>query len=258
MANTLGDIQNARLFIRKNLLNLGYSPNLDLFDVNLLSNTFKLYDNVFFDGKLKNAQLRKRIKLEFEVGNCGKGAAGACQALGIKRRGYARDQIKILRFVFPGDFYSKIFASKKIAGAGNLKCYDALQCFQHTFEHELVHFMIFLYDYANKIEKGKGKNIFTEHGKLFQCIVRDCFGHDDFRHSLNLDNAMTKSDFRIGEVIWLDIGGDHNIKVYGIIIKMNKVTATIDPVRIKSTVADALIPRGSKIQNYAYHLLHKS
>ena len=53
----------------------------------------------------------------------------------------------------------------------------------------MMHLLMKLYGYLNRIRRGKGKMIYAPHGKLFQCMVKAYFGHTDTKHTLLLGEA---------------------------------------------------------------------
>ena len=56
------------------------------------------------------------------------------------------------------------------------------------------------YNYQELITRGKGKNIYSPHGRLFMCMTNRYFGHTDIKHYLNVEdvtNNLSKEDVRL-------------------------------------------------------------
>lgn len=77
----------------------------------------------------------------------------------------------------------------ELSGVG--KDIDRVYCFQVVLEHEIIHLLMMLWNYFDK-EK---TDVYSKHGKLFQCMIREYFGHTifDYIHEIDIISYERKS-----------------------------------------------------------------
>ena len=63
----------------------------------------------------------------------------------------------------------------------NEYCSDRVFCLMFTVEHQIIHFLMILYDYQEKIS---GDATYSKHGDLYKCMLRMFFGDVDSNHDL--------------------------------------------------------------------------
>ncbi len=68
---------------------------------------------------------------------------------------------------------------------------DMVYCFQLILEHEIIHLLMILWKYLHKESMGPKAHIYTEHGKLFQCMLQAYFGHEIFDHDFGLSEKIS-------------------------------------------------------------------
>lgn len=120
-----------------------------------LKKIFHLYDSIFFDKCISDKLKTSKSIVDFETDSNMENIYGFCV------RGKCKYTLS-----FPKEKYLKMFKSKeKLLRAGGEDCKDRLSCFQLTFEHELMHLIIMLYQFPVK----------DEHGLLFQCMMEAFF-----------------------------------------------------------------------------------
>ena len=227
---TLAEVKKKRKYIHSQLIEHGLSSSLKEWNATHLQRMYELYDEEFFDKEISE-KLRitgSTVKFQTTSGNNAK-IGGWCKTQKLT------PQRKTCTFTisFPRGLYLKLFTdpSVKTLKSNGVVCYDRLECLQLTFEHEFVHLIMQLYGQYKNI-KGKGKMIYTSHGKLFQCFVKAYFGHTDFRHALLAGESSTKlspSRTKIGMSVKFEAtkGG---VMITGTVMKINKKTVRVRSV----------------------------
>lgn len=171
----------------------------------LLEEIFEAIDKYYFGGELEERLKEKESILTFKVTQ-GTKVAGVCSMDG-KRCNYT---ISISKKLFDSLFKN----DEKSLRNNGLKCYSKNKCVLSTMEHEIVHLIMYLYDLHDE-----------HHGRVFQCVTKELFGHTDFRHELTLgdpDERLKKEDIRVGMEVRTDKHG------VGIVTKLNPKTAKVD------------------------------
>lgn len=231
------EIHERRKYIHDTLISRGMKANFVILTDKNLQDMWNLYDEIFFDRQIQKKLQEERSTVEFEVtkGKAGARVAGWCET---KRNTPSRKSCHFT-LSFPASVYFSLFQNdEKKLKVGGCECNDRLSCLQMIMEHENTHLLMQLYGYEGKINTGKGKNIYSSHGKLFQCMVNSYFGHTDFRHGFNLgdiDKYIPEKDIHIGllikykdilaEVIRMNrntVGVREIYPSYGRILKMHK------------------------------------
>ena len=116
--------------------------------------------------------------------------------------------------------------------SGNIKCDDILECLQLTFEHELIHGIMFCF--CLNIERKTSKDIpglwtgktIKGHNKTFMSILNNLFGHTDYYHGLlkksksNCDIKLVKKLAKIGSTVKFEFEkNDEKISKIGVVTK---------------------------------------
>ena len=131
-----------------------------------------------------------------------------------------------------------------------IECKDILSCIQLTFEHEMIHGIMFCLCRNYMIMEGPGswKGKFhnkSAHSKTFMTILNNIFGHDDYQSDIFSDkktkqkvkeimeeNAKlfkeNKTNFNVGDEVIFDGKVNKEItKIKGVISKKNPKNAKI-------------------------------
>lgn len=214
-------------------------PNFTSFSKKDLKKMFDLYDSIFFGGEISRKLKEENTTLDFEAGKKGGlGYAGKCTRTqkGVKC-------FYTLRFPIPL-FVSLFTGNEKTLKTGGLICKSRLECLQMTFEHELIHLFLWLWNH-----RGKGP-LYSSHGKLFQCMLFSLFGHTEFRHSLLAGEAstlLTMADMYIGLPVEFQF---RNKDLYGLVDSIHKntvsVLSVIDGVLQGIKIAPSLLKKTTK------------
>jgi hypothetical protein len=175
------EIKRKRARIHRKMLKSGTTPDLREGKPDLRK-LFELYDKNFFRGQIERKLDATNSTLDFTYSKH-TSTAGTCSKIGCKWK------INIPIKLFQGLFQK---GEKNLLSNG-IWCTSKLDCLQLTFEHELIHFLMGLYQYqGKKPEYTQSADTFTGHGKLFQCMAFLYFGHTDYRHDLFKGEASTK------------------------------------------------------------------
>ncbi len=135
---------------------------------------YKIYDDVYFDGLLNKYIRDKGYLFKLEV--CGKTteiSAGVCSR---SHQGYLTlYKLTMSDYIFNDVIFKSDDDRRKSNG---IVCNDRLDCFLLTFEHELVHLIIYIF--FKYIRTGRS----SDHDELFARIVKNLFGQTDIYHDL--------------------------------------------------------------------------
>jgi hypothetical protein len=178
-----------------------------------LTALFDIIDEVHFSGRIMDAIKQNGYTFVIKPGH-GKGrkVAGFCQKIGCNYK------IELGMGIF-----KSINSKRKTNG---IICHTALECLMSTLAHEMVHLLCYVF--CEKKERG--------HGKIFQAIALNLFGHTAFRHSLSdevfaEDRMVTRDTCRVGMTLMKHHKGQSDV---GVVIKCN-------PKRAKMRFADGKI-----------------
>jgi hypothetical protein len=94
-------------------------------------------------------------------------------------------------------------------------------------EHELIHILMFLFDYTVRGNDG----IYSAHGKLFQCMAHTHFGHTEFHHEMGLNpDRLKREDVRPGMFVRFTRrfqGDSEETKIYGRVVELLPKRASV-------------------------------
>jgi len=125
---------------------------------------FDAYDSSFFNGQISRRLKTSRGEIAFRVTKFPEKSECYISA-GPSGRNYFFD------------ISTSIF---KAVGE-NKYCYDRAICLMLAIEHQIVHLLMLLYDYHEKIP---GNVIYSSHGDLYTCMSRMFFGDIDHGHDM--------------------------------------------------------------------------
>lgn len=168
-------IQSRKYIYNSIIPRLGGNPN----NINLLTaqdfrELFRLYDELFFESKLKT-YLNEQNIIFIKFSDKMTSAAGSCQRKNSKDPRCRQNNINIYTIKLSRPLLNSVFSSpNQIETNAGLQCYNRLECLQLTFEHELIHLYLRLQDLED----------IRSHGKEFQQLATSLFGHTDFRHTI--------------------------------------------------------------------------
>ncbi len=177
--------------------------NIQALTAKNLKYMFDLYDNIFFDDILNevfDSQLSvkgKKYIFDIKYGN-GTRNAGCC-SLKPHEADIYRIKILLSLKVFQEFFTADNSMRKYSAG---LPCDDQLQALMLTLEHEIIHLIIYIWEYAS-IKQGRKRSV---HGSLFKKLSGHIFGHLDFKHSLNVELTEDPEDYKKKVLDYLEVG----------------------------------------------------
>nr|QBK86260.1 MAG: ubiquitin carboxyl-terminal hydrolase [Marseillevirus LCMAC102] len=150
---------------------------------------FGLYDKLVFNNQINKKLENENSSLRFFAKSKISGVGGFC---GIKSKTsniLCEYYIDIAPNIINKICHIKSARStlKKMIGAD----IDMVYCFQLILEHEIIHLLMILWKYLHKKSTGPKAYIYTEHGKLFQCMLDYYFGHTIFDHDLGLSEKIS-------------------------------------------------------------------
>jgi hypothetical protein len=130
-----------------------------------LHDFFNLYDQLCFKGDLSRYLGQEKFGFEFRTtGEPTFTTTGIC---------LPSNKVCDYTITIPIHFFEKVKGPTNIAGD---ICNDQLECLQRVIEHEMVHLVIFMFC--------GDRYITDQHGELFMKMVKDLFGHTDYKHYL--------------------------------------------------------------------------
>jgi len=216
---------NKKLIIKTQILGNDFTSNIKnniKISEKTLIDMFQLYDYYFFDNNLSLLLNKRNESIIFDIKIRSKQRAGDYSYFPNKN---SKNQHRIR-------VSEKLISSLFMNGEQSIKSngiliHDHYDAMANVFEHELVHLYFCLNNLNNKIKSGPGKNYYTSHGKLFQKLVLELFGHNDFRHNFfnnksekhsKKDSEINKEDCCVGQMISFNYKKEI---VKGEIIKLN-------------------------------------
>jgi hypothetical protein len=152
----------------------------------ILKKIVELYDSKFFYGKLIENLTKNGCVLKVCFDNRCTRTAGLC----------SYDRCKNITVKLATKVFQKALKSGSIKINSGLECSKFLTCLLITFEHELIHGLVFclcsIYKDSKVLEREHPslklfKGPFHDksgHGKLFMTIVNNKFGHTKYKHNL--------------------------------------------------------------------------
>lgn len=182
MVYTIDEIRDARAVIKetiieKQLYNKGKENFISLNGDDVAA-LFNLYDQVFFQGQIKDKIIETSSDIQFFARARKTGVAGLCGVKKIEgRRVYYLDIApNVVEALFKYHKGDMPFA----AGVG---CNDRLGCVQLIMEHEIIHLITIIWGFSSADPDDK---VYGFHGTLFVCMIKKYFGHNRFDHDLGL------------------------------------------------------------------------
>jgi hypothetical protein len=156
---------------------VGRSPNFEGLSYSDLDHLFGLYDAHFFAGAFRRDFDKTGSNLEMRPSAALSRSAGRCvfdKSLQKNKCVYTIEiATKILRDAFGPDR-----PPNPVYPIGGLMCRNRLECMQLTLEHEMIHLLMFVWEECND------KSVLGGHGKTFQRLARNIFGHTETQHGL--------------------------------------------------------------------------
>ena len=146
---------------------------------------FNTYDTIFFQDQIAKRLENTHGKITFRV----KGEKSKCE---VKMEGDWKHYL----------FNISISIFQNMSEKEN--CFDQSICLLFVIEHQIVHLLMLLYDYQNKIP---GDDNYSEHGSLYKCILRIFFGDVDVSHDLEGEKQKTEPRSIEGRAEEEDEGG---------------------------------------------------
>ncbi len=211
------DIKTRRKFVKEEWQEkYGKDESLTITE-DSLNNLFYMYDTYFFFGSITQELSSKNSDLILKTtkGKPGQQLAGWC------KRQRKNDRI-IYTINIPMNLYMnlKICKTNPRKNSG-ISCNNIFKYLQITFEHELIHLIVFL-SIEEKVKP---------HGKEFKLFVTNYFGHSKYDHELS-DNQI---DLKVGDnVSSIKNGKD----VFGVVERVLRIN-------IEVRLRDGSLLRGS-------------
>ena len=188
---TVDEINAKRRLIEVEVEKMTKGPiNVDNFNTILtqpiLKKIVELYDAKFFYGKLLENLNKNGCVLKVCFDNRCTRTAGKC----------SYDRCKNITVKLATKVFQKALKTGSVKINSGLECSKFLTCLLITFEHELIHGLVFclcgIYKDSRVLERENPslklfKGAFHDksgHGKLFMTIVNNKFGHTKYKHNL--------------------------------------------------------------------------
>jgi len=202
------------------ILSSSYTGDITMVTSPLLTNMFELYDGMFFGGRLSKKITDTNSTMSFEVSGQMTSTAGKC----MMRNGCnftIRMSIPVFTDINPTGI-TPLYSN-------GVPCYNRLACLMNVFEHELCHFIVYIYTSKYTAKRIADKKIYGAHGRYFKEIVGAFFGHVRTTHNLlavpiDENEKLSKGQVRINQLVKFsgrDRGSSDRKIVMGIVTKLN-------------------------------------
>lgn len=180
MGYTIEEIRHAREYIRRKMIDVlsdKGGENFASLNGKNIEMIFDLYDEVFFQGQIREKLQEEGAIIDFFARSRKSGVAGLCGRKYIDGAPYYYFDIapNVLNDILKYNPNGMPLA----AGVG---CGDRLACLQIIIEHEIIHLLSMLWEYAIFRKDDAEYDIYGPHGLLFQCMIREYFGHTRYNH----------------------------------------------------------------------------
>lgn len=206
MGYTTEEIRAARHLIRtimsEEILHKKGGAQFTSLNGNDIEALFDLYDVTFFQGQIREKIIETNSSIKFFARSRTSGVAGLC---GVK---YI-DENPLYYLDIAPNIVETLFKTRRegfplAAGVG---CMDRLGCVQLIMEHEIIHLLFLIWGYSSTSIQERGgldidqsskqlkpstsgsdteQKVYAPHGLLFQCMIKEYFGHSRFDHDLGL------------------------------------------------------------------------
>lgn len=224
----VSDIEKKRKIIKQDILDIvkkEVTPqNFEkLINISIFKKMFELYDLYFFDSKLINLSKENGCRINICYNNRCTTTGGFCK----KRSNCITIELssKVIRKSFEREFQKK---------AGDVNCYDPLECMMLIFEHELVHALMFCFCFdIDRVPVSQNYKIpgnwtgrtKAGHNKTFMSILNNVFNQTHYYHGLNYVGNKTGNRME-----WEDIKRmvaiNSIVKFIGLNIDKEEITVT--------------------------------
>lgn len=173
-----------------------------------LDEIYRQYDNIYFSTSISKYIIDNNINLEIKTSSRMKLTAGK-----VIKKSPIKYDIVISSYIMKNIFNN----NEKSLYAGSV-CYNRLDCLMRIFEHEFVHFLLFIFN-----SEDHNKNA---HGKDFKKLLKNLFNHESITTHNLLDGdhserekkrIFMKNNLKIGD----RVQSFSKKEFEGIVFKMN-------------------------------------
>ena len=219
----------------------------------------EVYDQIFFQNTLRSAMQQQGCSLTMCWKNKCKSSAALCRINGKKRCGTLPTPMTI-EFSLPvfTEANECLQRNERVKTNG-FECKTILDCILYTFEHELVHALIYCFCVRHgRSNTGPGLQVRDAlgyvirpsasdgHSKTFLGMMYSLFGHTGFRHNFFGVSDAADKNFRVGDKVVVRFKGERQCK--GQVIKVYKRRLKVRFVAQQGLPEwEQLIPRGNVI-----------
>ncbi len=167
--------------------------NISTEDLQLL---FELYDNVFFDGLIRQSLIDQKLPLQMRLSKRMTNAGGKTTML--HPYGIHSNRGKSFEIAISSTLLFESFNRGQPASVVGVDCQDRLSGLQRIFEHELIHLIEMLVWLHSSCS-----------ARRFKLIAKNFFGHRQSSHQLTSpkDSAAKQFGITTGDYVEFDLNG---------------------------------------------------
>jgi hypothetical protein len=153
--------------------------NFTTIDNKCILKTFNIYDSYIFNNQITNKLQEDGNSIKFvidservDIGSICKVKSVRCKRNSICNKYELCINVKVILILIKLEEEIKQFI--------NIKNIDRVYCFQIIIEHVIIHLLMVMWNYMYRDCNGKDCNIYTSHGRLYNCILKNYFGYEFF------------------------------------------------------------------------------
>jgi hypothetical protein len=178
---------------------------------NDIKQTFYLFDEVYFNKELTQYLKTTGQNITFQSSDKLTASAGMCKKCK-----------SVYQIVMSNAIITNLFnKGEKTLALGGLKCVSRLDCYINIFEHEMIHFIMYLY--CPELMGRSG------HSPEFKTLVYNLFGHTKTSHSLLMGDIeenkkkllQVKEQIKIGDHVRYAKNRERSAFGEGKVLKLN-------------------------------------
>jgi hypothetical protein len=223
------EMANKKKQVYDKLLKSFGKPNFTKLSNNDVKKSFSIFDKVYFGGKIQRFLNDFKIPLNFKTTQQLTKTAGMCKWRSEQQfyGSVPTNTIFSYEIIISSSIILNIFnKGEKSLNVNGLPCYDRLECYISIFEHELTHLLIMLY--CPDLGRHTGG-----HTETFKSIVRNMYGHTDYKHYMLCGDMETMEkkikDYKInikpGDIV--ETKPIKDVVYKGVVLRINRRTVSM-------------------------------
>jgi hypothetical protein len=173
-------------------------------DNKFIMNAFELYDLYVFNNQIKNKLKKDGNSITFITdsknnteNNIIFGSICTVNSILDKHKNIVFHKYE---FCINVKVISILLKLKEIKQLIDVEKLDKVYCFQVILEHAIIHLLMLVWNYMYRDYYGLSSDIYTPHGKLYQCMLKHYFGYATSASFLSSNNNSSSSKIILSDI----------------------------------------------------------